>query len=269
MSLAMELGNYLEPWLLEKAKQWFEQNLFVPVEIREQQSICVHDEYPFIAGHIDGLAFVDGVYAPILIDAKSTSVYNKKNWDDGEIPAVAMFQIYHYFACLPEIEKAYLVVLIGNTDLRMVEVVRDQEIVDALVKAEVDFWNNHVLPRNPPAMSMVTANDLDVVKKLYPDSVDAEITIEDDEVIAVAKELIEVKARIKELETHEEMLQAQLEYSLGANAGAKAGSYAFSWKSQSRTSVSTKTLKDKYPEIYNELAETSSSRVFRIKEAKK
>lgn len=268
MNLAMELGLYLEPFVLDKAEAMLSEIYGERVYIQERQAICVHDKYPFIAGHIDGLATVGDHI--ILIDAKTTSAYSKKSWDadEGELPAAALYQIYHYFACIPEATVAYVAVLIGNEKIELIKVERDEEIISGLIGIEVDFWENHVVTQIPPNVDMISGRDLNTLKNLYPVSEERAVEITDDTVIATAKQLVEVKARIKELEDSADQYQAILEYELASADTGKAGNVSFSWKSQSRTAVSTKALKEKYPEIYDELSETTSSRVFRIKELK-
>ena len=268
MNLAMELGLYLEPFVLDKAERLLSDIYGTQVKIEQRQAICIHDQHEFIAGHIDGLAYVGDEV--ILIDAKTTSAYKKSSWDasEGELPAAALYQIYHYFACLPDVTVAYVAALIGNEKIEMIKVERDEEAVNALTSLMVDFWDNHVVPEIPPSSEMIISADLETLKQLYPESKEESIEITDDDLIATAKQLVEIKARIKELENLEESYQAKLEYALASADTAKAGNVSFTWKSQSRTAVSTKILKEKYPDIYNELAETSSSRVFRIKELK-
>lgn len=264
-SLAMELGLYLEPWVLEKAEKLLGEMYQQEVKITHRQDFIVHPKYDFIAGHIDGICEIAG--EKVLIDAKTTEIFNRGKWDAeaGEVPAVALWQIYHYFGLLPDVKYAYIAVLIGNRTLDLVRVERIEDSVRAVMAAEVDFWQQYVEPRITPPVEMISRYDGDFVKGLFPASEEYEKVFADNDIEEDARALVEAKEAIKELENAVAMYQARLEYALGCAERGKAGDVSFSWKSQDRTSVSTKKLKEKYPEIYAELSETTSSRVFRIK----
>lgn len=269
-SLPMEIGLFMEPFVLGKAEAILSKENGIPITITNQQAFVACEEHPFICGHIDGM-FKDVFGNLVLVDAKTTSAWKKHEYsiESGDVPAQALYQIYHYFACLPDVKYAYVVALIGNEAIVPVRVERDELLVQSLVQMEADFWVNHVEKQVPPPASMVSAKDKDLLSGMY--SVEPESFADfsdDDEIVGYAKELLEIKARIKELEIAADTYQARLEYSLATSESGKAGKYQFSWKEQSRSTVSTKALKEKYPEIYAELTAVSSSRVFRIKETK-
>jgi predicted phage-related endonuclease len=53
---------------------------------------------------------------------------------------------------------ADVAVLFGAADFEIYEIERDQELIDLIIGREVEFWNNHVIPRIPPEPT--TTNDI-------------------------------------------------------------------------------------------------------------
>lgn len=260
-NLAMELGLYLEPFVLAKAEQ--ELNAV----ITNHQDFITHPDHDFICGHIDGLCTINGDL--VLIDAKTTSAYNKHNFGDDLDPTnPALWQIYHYFSCLPDVKYGYIVALIGNTDLRFIKIGRNQNVIDGLVKLETDFWNNYVLTGTPPPAEKLTADDAKNVIALFPTVDDDVIETDDLTVTTMLSDLSQVKAMIKTYTAKEKELQVKLGFFLGGHSGCKAGKYSYTWKDQTTSRVSTDRLREKYPEIAKELTTTTTSRVFRLKEEK-
>ena len=260
-NLAMELGLYLEPFVLAKAETELK------TVITNRQDFVIHPDHDFICGHIDGLCIIDGDL--VLIDAKTTSAYNKHNFgDDLDSGNPALWQIYHYFSCLPDVKYAYIVALIGNTDLKFIKIERNQAVIDGLVNLEADFWNNYVVTGTPPPAEKLTADDAKNVIALFPTVDDDVIETDDLTVTTMLSDLSQVKAMIKTYTAKEKELQVKLGFFLGGHSGCKAGKYSYTWKDQTTSRVSTDRLREKYPEIAKELTTTTTSRVFRLKEEK-
>lgn len=260
-NLAMELGLYLEPFVLAKAEQELK------TVITNRQDFVIHPDHDFICGHIDGLCVIDRDL--VLIDAKTTSAYNKHNFGDDLDPTnSALWQIYHYFSCLPSVKYAYVVALIGNTDLRFIKIERNQNVIDELVKLEADFWNIYVVNGTPPPAEKLTADDAKNVISLFPVVDEDYIETDDLTVISMLSDLSEIKSMLKTYGAKEKELQVKLGFYLGGHAGCNAGKYSYTWKDQTTNRVSTDLLKAKYPDIAKELTTITTSRVFRLKENK-
>jgi len=260
-NLAMEIGLILEPFVLEKAEA------MLGTTITNRQDFIQHPEYPFIAGHIDGLCEING--EKILIDAKTTSAYNNKQWnpETEDMPDMVLYQLCHYMLCLPDVDAAIAVALIGNSKIVTVRVDRHNEFLQGLLNDEVRFWNENVQGLIPPAIEDVEASDMDTLKQMYPQSEDAGIDLDAD-AIEIASRLLAIQEQTKMLKEEEDTIKARLEYLLGSNDTAIGGGIKVTWKTQNATVDCRKSLKEKYPDIYNELSPKTTNRVFRITKIK-
>lgn len=256
-NLAMEIGLILEPFVLEKAEAMLQ------TKITNRQDFIQHPEYPFIAGHIDGLCEING--EKILIDAKTTSAYNNKQWnpETEDMPDIVLYQLCHYMLCLPDVDAAIAVALIGNSKIVTVRVDRHNEFLQGLLNDEVRFWNENVQALIPPTIDDISASDLDTLKQIYPQSEENGIEL-DDNAAKDAARLLAIQEQMKTLKSEEEDIKARLEYLLGKNDTAIGGDIKVTWKTQNATVDCRKALREKYPDIYNELSPKITNRVFRI-----
>mgnify|MGYP001478943616 FL=1 len=127
-----------------------------------------------------------------------------------------------------------------------------------------DFWNNHVLKKNPPMFDGSEASS-DLLKALYPTAkFDEEIQLPSGAFELIAKY---EQAKQEEIEAAERRKEAenQLKAMLGEYERAFAGDRVVTWKNIVTHRVDTKLLKAKYPDIYQEVTKESISRRFAIK----
>lgn len=258
--LPVQVGCALESLIIDR----FEKDN--DVTVLDRQGCPVNADYPFIAGHIDG-AFIDKNGKYVLLEIKTTSAFLSKEWDENtnDLPIHYLYQVYHYFACEPRFDYAVVSCLIGNSKIKNIIIERDQEIVDALIEREKEFWQM-VQDKTPPQVTRAT--DINVMKRLYNDPVDNAIDITSVKTTDIAQELLSVQSTIKELEIKEDILKANLQAEIKENTEARAGKYYITWKAQSTTKLDTKALQSAEPDIAKKYMKTTISRVFRIKELK-
>lgn len=80
-------------------------------KVRRKRSMLKHPEHDFILANIDRMI----VGEKAILECKTTSEYNLKEWENDEIPADYIVQVQHYLGVLgPEYKKAYFAVLIGG-----------------------------------------------------------------------------------------------------------------------------------------------------------
>ena len=60
----------------------------------------------------------------------------------------------------------------------------------------------------------------------------------------------------------------QIKATLGESMSGNSDSYKITWKSQVKTTVDSKRLKEKFPEVYKQVTKSSTSRVLRITQKK-
>lgn len=208
----------------------------------------------------------------IGLECKTASVYMSEHWGDSQeaeilagkivtehkIPLYYETQIQWYMA-VTGIETFYVAVLIGGQDFRMYEVKRDQDVIDAIVSKCRDFWENHVLTDVPPAPINV-----DDIKKLYAKD-SGEMTEATNEEATDIGELRNLKEQIKSLKEQEEAVASRLIMAIGEKTGLTlGGKKAVTYKAMNTTRFSSTDFKKEHPDLYQDYAKTTSTRVLRL-----
>jgi putative phage-type endonuclease len=247
---AMRQGRDLEDYV---AKRWEEAT---GKKVRRENHILYNPLYEFAFANIDRAV----VGEKALLEVKTTSVYNKHDFENGEIPDYYYCQVTHYLG-VTGYEKAYLAVLVLNKGFYHYEIYRNQAEIDALMEAERLFWVNHVQKRVPPepdgsdsAYAVLSAMDRGSSTTYLSDTLLADY----DRAKKTAKEYADEAERLKQL-----VIQA-----LGSNERGEGRDYKCSYLEQTRESIDTKKLKSYYPDIYNQFKKESTYRVLRMNEKK-
>jgi putative phage-type endonuclease len=229
------------------------------LKARRRNAILQHPEHSFMLANVDRLI----VGEKAGLECKTASEYLKEEWKDDEVPAQYLIQCQHYMA-VTGFGAWWIAVLIGGNKFIYKKIERDEEIIQYLIQIESDFWNNHVLKKNPPMFDGSDASS-DLLKALYPTAkFDEEIELPPHAADLIAKY---EQAKQEEAEAAERRKEAenQLKAMLGDYERAFAGDRIVTWKNVRSSRVDTKLLKEKYPEIYQEVAKESISRRFSIK----
>ena len=152
---SVRLGNYLEPYVAQRFSE------ITGKKVRRENAILKNPDYPWAHANVDRM--VIGEKAGL--ECKTTSELNLRRFKNGEYPANYYCQCVHYLA-VTGYEKWYLAVLIGNRELRIFEIQRDEDEIRALMESEKRFWDL-VERRVPPEAdgSPATSEALDT---LYP-----------------------------------------------------------------------------------------------------
>lgn len=231
-------------------------------KVRRSNFMYSHPEHAFIKANIDRLVVGESA----VLECKTASAYLAKEWEGDEVPETYLVQLQHYLGVTGK-EKGYIAVLIGGNRFIWKEIERDEELIQMIFNAEKHFWEYHVQQGNPPELDGSSAAEQYLKEKFAKAEKEKQVILPADN-----KELIQqyekIKADEKLIKTAkteiENKLKAQLE---DAEVGI-VGDYGVYWKNQSRTSVDSKALREKYPTVYAEVSKFSSFRKFEIKEAK-
>lgn len=171
----MQLGKDAEPFIRDDFNKKFGTNY---------KPICVQDEtHDFLGGSLDGY------------DAETNSVleikyskYSKMSDCIKQQSHLVIKEIYpqyycqiQYFLYLTRAEKGYLATYDLDGQLIHMTLERDEELIKAMVRAGVDFWNNHILTQIAPVD----------IKNGY-------VLVDDSEAIEIAQQLEVVEKRRKE-----------------------------------------------------------------------
>ena len=245
----MELGNKLKDFVAR------EFALKTNKKVRNINGILKNDKYPFAIANIDRAIVGEKAF----LECKVSGSYFKGEWKNG-VPINYKVQCYHYMA-VTGATHCYVAALIGNEDLVIHKIDRDEEIIEDIMKLEKMFWEKCVLGDNIPIPD--GSDDYSkVLKNLYKESKEEEIILFEkenylnryDDVVGLIKELDSEKKAI------EQYIQSQMkEYEI-----AYIGDRKISWKKQSKNIVDSKRLKKEHPDLAKKYMKTTTSRVFRI-----
>lgn len=229
-------------------------------KVRRRNYMFQHDEYDFMLADIDR----EIIGEKAGLECKTTSLFNKSDFENGEIPLTYYVQMTHYMAVMGY-EKMYLAVLVLSKAFYWFEINRNEEEISALIAAESDFWNNHILTDTPPEIDGSQATT-DTIKAVYDGNVDTDLmaVIGDDLMLKYEG----AESIYNTAKTELESVKNQIKNTLGSCGHGESKRYNISYLPQSRTTVDGAKLKKLYPEIYAECSKSSESRVLRIKEIK-
>lgn len=249
-----EWGNRLEPLII----QAFEDKTGLKCEI--EPNTLYHPEHSFMFANID--ARIVGQNA--ILECKTASQYNAKRWSEegGEtLPEEYMLQCAHY-AEVCNIDTVYVAVLIGGNDFRVYHYTRNKELGAAIIKAEHNFWHNHVLKEVAPD----PINMDDAINLWQHANNDKAITAEGNIKHAFDK-VRDIKTQIKklELELKNQLLPIYEAMKDAAILNDEYGNTLATWKTQTSNRFNTTTFKKERQDIYNQYLTTTETRVFKIK----
>ncbi|TNU61828.1 hypothetical protein FH505_18400 [Bacillus velezensis] len=231
-------------------------------KVRRKKSMLKHPEYDFILANVDRMI----VGEKAILECKTTSEYNLKEWENDEIPADYIVQVQHYLGVLgPEYKKAYFAVLIGGNKFVWKEIERDDELIEMIFTAEVEFWNTSVLGGVAPALDGSSAAE-EYLKKRYAETESnkvIDLTAVNHERI---KQYLQLKESIAELQLQAKELENQIKHEMKEAEYGFIGNYQTSWKPVITNRIDTNKLKEQFPDVYEKVTKEVQYRRFGIKE---
>lgn len=247
---AMRIGNDLEDYI---AKRFTEKT---GKKVKNCNYVLQHTKHSWMLADVDRLVVGENAG----LECKSTSAFNKTNFEKADIPAQWYTQCVHYMA-VTGAKKWYLAVLVLGVGFYDFVIERNEEDIKALEEIEDDFWNNHVMAGIEPDPDGREETS-EVIKSLY--------TAQEGESVdllpyrGLLDEYAKITASINELEQKKEQLKQELQiYMAMATEGITEG-YKVTWKQQVTNKLDTKRLQAEHPEIYNAYLKQSVSRPFKI-----
>jgi putative phage-type endonuclease len=249
-NIAMRLGNRLEEIVCEMFAEETGKTIF------EATDTITHPQYPFIRANIDRR--IDGENA--ILEVKTASAYKSREWDDDQIPIEYVIQCLHYLA-VTGADRCYVAVLIGNQKFIWKTIEADKKVQDDLIRREVKFWNEFVIPK---AMPSVRAGDADTLSDMYPIANPVEIHLTDDANI-IMENLEALKADLMDIKDKIELSENELKALLGQADTGLTSRYKIQWSNRKSRRLDTTLFKKDMPEIYNKYSKDSHSRVFTYK----
>lgn len=258
-SEAIEIGNDLEQYAAEVYARR------KGVEIEKPDQSIVHPEYPWMRCNPDFV--VKGM--PIILECKTTGFLGEE-W--GELEGTDIMPIPYLLQCAHNAivtEHLYSTIQVdvpvfaggrGGLKHRFYTYKRNPELEKNLINLERKFWQEHVEKRIPPEPSSMKE-----LIALCPPGEDI-VKIATEEEIFMIKTFKEIKVEIEKLEKHLEQQKLDIcKHMAGASLLLDdMGHKIASWKEQTRNTLDTKSLKDKYPYIYDNHLKETKSHVLRV-----
>lgn len=258
-SEAAEWGTELEPVIRKKFKEKHPE-----LKVRQSFIMWQHPEYDFMVANVDGFIY-DPEKGWGVLEIKTASEYLLKKWsaEDGLVPEEYLLQAQHYLNVLG-LDWGWFAVLIGGNKYREFYFERNEELIESLIVLEKDFWENHVIARNPPALDGSEASEK-LLKKMYS----AEDTLTEDEVVVLDSEagkllnqIDQAKEQKKLYEEMEKEAKNKLMQMLGHHQIALFMDRKITWKKTAKTNFDSKKLKMDHPDIYEKYVWKSEFRKF-------
>jgi putative phage-type endonuclease len=251
--LQVKLGNKLEATVCELFSEETGK------KVRRVNETIFHPKYPFIGANIDRRV----VGEDSILEVKTTSSWKYREWSDQEIPQEYLIQVLHYLA-VTGAKKGYIACLIGNTKFVWKEVTRDEKLINDLIKKEVRFWNDFVVTKTMPAT--ITANDSDVLYRLFPQAQTGEEVTLGDKANAIIESIDSLEVDKKSVEKQIEQQKNELKAMLGNKESGNTGKYRVAWKNVKQTRLDLERIKLEDPNIYALFGKTIEYRTLSITE---
>jgi predicted phage-related endonuclease len=224
----VELGTELEDFV---AKKFEKKSGF---KTRRDSRDFTHPDYPYMTGHIDRM-ILDG---ESILECKTTSAWNFKDWKEDEIPQEYVLQL-HWYLGLTERRKGFIAVLIGGQKFQWKEIAFDQGLWEKQVEAARIFWEEFVLKDIAP---IAVAQDNEFLSSLYPVSQDtkADLSAFSEQVNLWIEERAGAIEAKKEAESAAKEIEAKIKQLLGESESGETDQYKISWKTMTKPEYTVK-----------------------------
>lgn len=247
-------GKTLEPIVADEFAKLTGMKVYV------SDYILQHSNYPFMVANLDRL--IDGPEGHGLLECKTTSEYNRAKWDGDEVPEEYYVQVQHQLA-VSDLDLAYIAVLIGGNSFKYKRVLRDEAFIEWMIGREADFWNNHVVPRIPPAPDG-SEDYTNYLSTQFPTAVSKSTMSLPEDFIDLLKTLDEVGEAAKLLESRKNEIINTIKEKMGTAERGFVGDRSVGWTNVTTNRFDTTSFKTAYPDLYKQFTKASPSRRFTV-----
>lgn len=253
----MRQGRDMEQYV---ADRWREKT---GKKCRKDNFMYRNSEYPFMLADIDR----DVIGENAGLECKTTSVYNKSDFDSGEIPLPYYVQCMHYME-VKGYDRMYLAVLVLNKGFYDFVIERNDEEIQSLIQSEKSFWEEHILKNIPPDADG-SESTTDTLLKLYPYADGGQDVLRFPEEQIHLERYLFLNQKIKQMQKEQRKIKNTLMQKMGEADIAVGGKYQVTFKEQHSTHIDRKKLQAEFPNAYAACAQSTGTRVLRIKELQK
>ena len=233
---AMRIGRDLEEYV---AKRFTEAT---GKKVRRENYMLYNPLYPH--SHADVDRMVVGENAGL--ECKTTNTLDIRQFKNVEFPEKYYVQCVHYMA-ITGADRWYLAVLVFGKGFFTYTLERDQEEIDALMKAENDFWESHIENDVPPIPDEKEPTT-ETIKAIYSKGT------QDDVVNLIGREnllneYITVKQQINVYKEKLDKIENIIKNDLREFTGGECNGFKVTFKNSSRKTLNSKALIEDNPDI--------------------
>lgn len=255
---AMRQGRDLEDYV---ARRFAEAS---GLRVRHEYGMLRSVEHPCMLADIDRR--IIGERAGL--ECKTSRDITMARYRNGEYPMEYYCQCLHYLA-VTGWDCWYLAVLVYGTNLLIYKICRDEVIddIEALIKAEEAFWDNHMVLDVPPAPDALDSTSA-ALGSVYPHE-DGTTVCADQDADQALTDLAALKAQKRTLDRQIAERENQIKAAMGEAEVIVGTSVSATWRSSERTTISKTKLLKTYPNInMDAITDRNIQRRFAIKEDK-
>ena len=255
---AMRQGRDLEDYV---ARRFAEAS---GLRVRHEYSMLRSVEHPCMLADIDRR--IIGERAGL--ECKTSRDITMARYRNGEYPMEYYCQCLHYLA-VTGWDCWYLAVLVYGTDLLIYKICRDEVLddIEALIRAEEAFWQNHMVLDQPPAPDALDSTAA-ALGSVYPHE-DGTTVCADQDADQALTELAALKAQKRALDRQITERENQIKAAMGEAEVLAGTSVSATWRSSERTKISKEKLLKAYPNInMDAITDRNIQRRFSLKEDK-
>lgn len=255
---AMRQGRDLEDYV---ARRFAEAS---GLRVRHEYSMLRSVDHPCMLADIDRR--IIGERAGL--ECKTSRDITMARYRNGEYPMEYYCQCLHYLA-VTGWDCWYLAVLVYGTDLLIYKICRDEVMddIEALIRAEEAFWENHMVLDVPPAPDALDSTAA-ALGSVYPYE-DGTAVCADQEADEALTDLAALKAQRRSLDRQITERENQIKAAMGEAEVIAGTSVSATWRSSERTTISKAKLLKAYPNInMDAITDQNIQRRFAIKEDK-
>lgn len=196
-----------------------------------------------------------------ILECKTANAFAAGEWgeegSDG-VPPSYLLQVQWYMG-VTSTQCCDIAVLIGGQQFRIYTIARDDELIAAMLERAAEFWRLVETDTPPEATS---ASDC---AHLWRKHTAGKSIIVGDNIAAACARLAEIAAEEKTLRAEADELKAEVMAAMqDAEECTHGGRKLATWKTQSTTRFDSTACKSAQPDVWQQYAKTTESRVFRL-----
>lgn len=244
-NIHIEFGNWMEPVIREEFPKRFLKTEGIAIEVWEYPYMLQHPEHDCLSVNLDGL-MNHPEHGTGVIEIKTASEIQWKEWQDDELPPQYYAQIQHELS-ITGLPYAYVVALVGKRLLWKL-IPRNDEFINIMTTMLLKFWNDHIVTGEAPLPAGLD-DDAKVLKRLYGSEISGKLVelhqFQDD-----YDRYNELTKEIKFIDQEREAIKQKFMQAMGDSEVAFIGSKKVTWKTTFRKGYTVEPTSFRAMRIY-------------------